>query len=143
MNFAGTTESGVVSTMLAVCASRRSRDWEAITADVSQAFLNAELVEGSDHPVFVKSPAGEVWRLEKALYGLRAAPKAWQRTLRKIMLESKCWAPMPKHGSTFVEIGGTGTTTAHVDDLMICDTKETREGLLSYLQSRLKLTRIQ
>ena len=111
MNFAGTAESGVVRTMLAVCASRRSQGWEALTADVSQAFLNAELVEGSHHPVFVKSPAGEVWRLKKALYGLRAVPKAWQRTLRRIMLASKRWVPMPKHGSTFVEIGGSGMTT--------------------------------
>ena len=75
MNFAGTTESGVVRTMLAVCARRRSRGWEALTADVSQAFLNAELVGGSDHPVFVKSPTREVWRLKRRCMAFGQLPR--------------------------------------------------------------------
>ena len=60
--------------------------------DISTAFLNAELPEG--RVVVVKPPAclyqlglvppGTVWRLHKALYGLRESPSLWagERTKR-------------------------------------------------------------
>ena len=65
---------------------------ELIIADVSQAFLHAEI----DDEVFVQPPSevdgikicvgeeeitldsSKVWRLRNALYGYRKAPKLWQ-----------------------------------------------------------------
>ena len=55
------------------------------STDVSTAFLNAPLV--SDHGIAITPPgilgkmglvrAGELWVLEKALYGLKESPRAW------------------------------------------------------------------
>eukprot|EP00972_Heterocapsa_arctica_P072105 10649872-Heterocapsa_arctica.AAC.1 len=52
---------------------------EVVIGDVSTAFLHAELPE----PVWVIPPPnmrepGMVWRLSKALYGLRKSPQLWQ-----------------------------------------------------------------
>ena len=60
--------------------------------DVKSAFLNGELEE----EVFVKQPPGFidekhphwVYRLDKALYGLRQAPRAWYDTLTKHLSEN-------------------------------------------------------
>ncbi|KAG8077869.1 hypothetical protein GUJ93_ZPchr0007g4308 [Zizania palustris] len=61
--------------------------------DVKSAFLNGELEE----EVYVAQPPGfviegqeaKVYRLDKALYGLRQAPRAWNNkldlTLKKLM----------------------------------------------------------
>ena len=68
-----------------------------VSIDISTAFLNAELPEG--RVVVVKPPAclyqlglvppGTVWRLHKALYGLRESPSLWagERTKRLKSLE--------------------------------------------------------
>ena len=59
--------------------------WSVLSVDVSTAFLNAELPE--DQPIAVRPPAvwvqaglvekGSLRHLQRALYGLREAPKAW------------------------------------------------------------------
>ncbi|CAK0886282.1 unnamed protein product [Prorocentrum cordatum] len=60
--------------------------WHVGALDVKTAFLNADLPV--DHrEIFVRPPAalvkfglvppGEVWRAQKAIYGLRASPRAW------------------------------------------------------------------
>jgi hypothetical protein len=59
--------------------------------DVKSAFLNRDLVE----EVYVKQPlgfvvekgAGIVLKLNKALYGLRQAPRAWNARLDKELIK--------------------------------------------------------
>ena len=61
--------------------------WEVHHLDVKSAFLNGEIKE----EVYVLQPEGfekenqryKVYRLLKALYGLRQAPRAWYARLRK------------------------------------------------------------
>ena len=59
-------------------------------ADVSTAFLHATLWQ----KIFVIPPkeyypqGGVLWRLKKALYGLKGSPKAWQQHLAKTMLDA-------------------------------------------------------
>ena len=61
-----------------------SCDWSIVSADVSTAFLHAEL--RSDVPIFMMPPsefypdAGKnvLWQLQRAMYGLRSAPRDWQ-----------------------------------------------------------------
>jgi hypothetical protein len=55
-------------------------NWEVYQLDVKSAFLHGELSEN----VYVDQPQGyqkggknEVYKLKKALYGLRQAPRAW------------------------------------------------------------------
>ena len=71
------TPAFVVVKMLTVLAL--SFGWCIWCADVATAFLHAPLV---GDPVFVLPPPDHhstlIWRLKKAMYGLRQAPKAWQ-----------------------------------------------------------------
>ena len=60
--------------------------------DVKSAFLNGDLKE----EVFVKQPPGfedvelpdHVFKLNKALYGVKQAPKAWYERLSKFLLKN-------------------------------------------------------
>jgi hypothetical protein len=71
-----------VRLILAIAAHR---GWEVHHMDVKSAFLNGDLEE----VVYVTQPPGftsdgrehEVYRLHKALYGLRQAPRAWNAKL--------------------------------------------------------------
>ena len=65
--------------------------WEVHHLDVKTAFLHGELKE----TVYVTQPEGfqvkgserKVYKLNKALYGLRQAPRAWNNKLNRILLE--------------------------------------------------------
>ncbi|KAF0910082.1 hypothetical protein E2562_001318 [Oryza meyeriana var. granulata] len=71
-----------VRLLLAVAAHA---GWSVHHMDVKSAFLNGELAE----EVYVQQPPGfvidgqehKVYRLRKALYGLRQAPRAWNAKL--------------------------------------------------------------
>ncbi|CAE8734515.1 unnamed protein product [Polarella glacialis] len=56
------------------------KQWPIREGDVSSAFLHAPL--DADLPIFVRPPAcvfqGRYWKLRKALYGLRVAPRTFQ-----------------------------------------------------------------
>ena len=65
-------------------------DWSIGTADFATAFLNAHLVDNEDGIYIVKPPQYLVelgleesniyWKLDRAMYGLRKAPKKWEET---------------------------------------------------------------
>lgn len=63
--------------------------WSFYIVDVKSAFINASL----SSPSFIKIPLGatenrnsHVWKLKKALYGLRRSPAEWNRELSGTML---------------------------------------------------------
>eukprot|EP00972_Heterocapsa_arctica_P018123 2677498-Heterocapsa_arctica.AAC.1 len=63
-------------------------NWVVCIGDVSTAFLHAPL--GAER-VYVRPPPnlrepGVLWRLQKALYGLRAAPRLFQEYMEKVLL---------------------------------------------------------
>ncbi|CAA7056013.1 unnamed protein product [Microthlaspi erraticum] len=68
-----------------------SHGWEIYHLDVKTAFLHGELKE----TVYVCQPEGfekegsgsKVYKLNKALYGLRQAPRAWNNKLNQILVE--------------------------------------------------------
>jgi hypothetical protein len=71
--------------------------WSVHHMDVKSAFLNADLGEEvyvSQPPGFiVKGQEQKVYKLHKALYGLRQAPRAWNSKLDTVLHEvgfSKC-----------------------------------------------------
>ena len=56
------------------------------TGDISTAFLHADIRE----TVYVRPPSevqtdGKVWRLLKALYGLKSSPKTWSDHLASLL----------------------------------------------------------
>ncbi|GJV42127.1 retrovirus-related pol polyprotein from transposon TNT 1-94 [Tanacetum coccineum] len=74
-------------------ANTASKNMVIYQMDVKTAFLNGDLQE----EVFVSQPEGfedpehptHVYRLKKALYGLKRAPRAWYDTLLKFLMETK------------------------------------------------------
>ncbi|KAL9265744.1 Retrovirus-related Pol polyprotein from transposon RE2-like protein, partial [Drosera capensis] len=80
-----------LDTVRVVLALAANRSWEVHHMDVKSAFLNGELEE----EVYVTQPEGFevqgqkhlVYRLSKALYGLRQAPRAWNTQLDKSLKE--------------------------------------------------------
>jgi hypothetical protein len=93
------------------------------SADVCTAYLNAPLVE---EDIFVRPPheAGmgpKVWRLQKALYGLRQAARAWYGRLQEALMQEGFQSPAQ---DPCLFIRGTGDTKTyvliHVDDAAVC-----------------------
>ena len=76
--------------LLARCSDKGDQGHEAFVADNTQAFLNAEVREGEQ--LYAKPPEGwnpkiltdgrhVVWRVRKAMLGLRTSPRRWQQHL--------------------------------------------------------------
>ena len=110
-----------VRLILAVAAHR---GWEVHHMDVKSAFLNGDLNE----EVYVSQPPGfvakgheqGVYRLHKALYGLRQAPRAWNAKLDASLASLGFSRSASEHG---VYSRGTANTLLivgiYVDDLVI------------------------
>ena len=70
------------------------RNWQVTSCDVSSAFLNTPITT----EIFVVPPHefiqdnNIVWRLNKALYGLRTAPKLWQQHIGATLAKNTCQA---------------------------------------------------
>lgn len=103
--------------------------WEVHHLDVKTAFLHGELKE----IVYVTQPKGfevkgserKVYKLNKALYGLRQAPRAWNNKLNRILLEfgfEKC----SKEHSVYRKTVGQSilVVDVYVDDLFVCGASE-------------------
>ncbi|KAF0931465.1 hypothetical protein E2562_004588 [Oryza meyeriana var. granulata] len=84
--------------------------WPVHHMDVKSAFLNGELIE----EVYVRQPPGftvaghedKVLRLDKALYGLRQAPRAWSRAREPIQVWSGSRMRVPGARSVPSEVPG-------------------------------------
>ena len=112
--------------MLVASSHDRNNDPESnhitVSTDVHTAFLHADV----DQDLFTEPPepdewydAGlkedEVWKLNKALYGYRKAPKLWHQHLVSVLESLNCH-PLLTDPSCF---GNDETNTnifAHVDD---------------------------
>ena len=87
----------MLRTLISLASLQR---WAVASWDVSTAFLYAQLPE--DHVVYCRPPnalirlglvqPGVVWKLNKALYGLRTSPKAWEEE-RDEKLQNLTWSP--------------------------------------------------
>ena len=76
--------------LLERCLDKRDQGHDAFVADYTQAFLNAEVREGEQ--LYAQPPEGwnrkiltdgrrVVWRVRKAMLGLRTSPRHWQEHL--------------------------------------------------------------
>ena len=94
--------------------------WGLVVGDVSTAFLHAPLPEGS--VVLVEPPPslkkkGYVWKLNKAVYGLRQAPRLFQEFLAR-ELEKVGWMRLLADPQFFVHPDGA-MLSIHADDLLL------------------------
>ena len=101
-----------------------SKEWEIHHLDVKTAFLHGELKE----EVYVNQPEGfeikgkeeKVYKLNKALYGLRQAPRAWNVKLNRI-LQGLGFTRCSKEPSLYrkEEKKGLIIVCVYVDDLLV------------------------
>ena len=98
-----------------------ARAWMTYSFDISTAFLHAPL---SGEPVYVWPPKefyhfGKVlWRLKKAMYGLRSAPKDWQAHWAAVLL-SIGFIRLQSDANVYMHREFAVYILAYVDDLMI------------------------
>ena len=82
--------------LLARCLDKRDQGHEAFVADCTQAFLDAEVREGEQ--LYAQPPEGwnpkvlmdgrrVVWKVRKAMLGLRTSPRRWQEHLSSKLKE--------------------------------------------------------
>ena len=80
------TANADITSVRAVLAASVPRKFDAKVIDIKTAFLNAKLPDQME-TVYVRPPQalvefglvqpGTIWRVQKAIYGLRVSPKAW------------------------------------------------------------------
>lgn len=122
--YAPVTKLETVRILLALAAHN---GWQVHHMDVKTAFLNGEILE----EVYVMQPEGfekrgqelKVYKLLKALDGLRQAPRAWYEKLNKCLVSlgfQKC--PYEHAVYTRKSKGDTIIVGVYVDDLLITGT---------------------
>lgn len=122
--FAPVTRLEIVRLLLALAAKH---EWEVHHLDVKSAFLNGVIHE----EVYVSQPKGyvkkgsehKVYKLLKALYGLRQAPRAWYSRLSQYLLKLgfvKC----PFEHVVYTKRDGVNSLIVgvYVDDLLVTGT---------------------
>ena len=143
--YAGTLD---IASMRATIAHAAHMGWDLAAMDVSAAFLNAPLPEGH-REVIVRPPAimvffglvpeGQLWRANRAIYGLRISPKAWQdqrdtdlavmrlqyQGVEMMLVQSAAdpavWSVIP---TTCPSAQPLGYVLAYVDDLLMTGSTE-------------------
>ncbi|KAG8479120.1 hypothetical protein CXB51_029820 [Gossypium anomalum] len=115
------------TTIRTILALSVMKGWPLRQVDVNNAFLNGELTEEiymEQPPGFEEvSPNGQqlVCRLNKALYGLRQAPRAWFQTLRQYLVGQLGFHASKADPLLFIRAtsGNLLLLMAYVDDIVI------------------------
>ena len=110
-------------------------DLECHSADVTNAFLNAIL----DEEVYVQCPPGfttpgMAWRLKRALYGLKTAPRAWFKELTSFLF-TKGFKPVPEDPCILLHHSGI-IIFFYIDDFLFIG-PQSREAEISDLKHSL------
>ena len=114
--------------------------WDVVTADISSAFLQAPIPEGE--LVLVKPPPeleqnpDVLWKLRKALYGLKTSPKLWQQHLSSKLEELGL---RKNKADPCIFVGGKRLVMTYVDDLLIVGEKQEQESFLAKLSAQFPL----
>ena len=89
--YASTPMFTILRTLLLIQLARPG--WTARLGDVSTAFLHAPLSQRNEKPTYIWPPKelcprqDKLWRLQRAMYGLRSSPKARQDYLAQVLQE--------------------------------------------------------
>jgi hypothetical protein len=110
-------------TIRIILALAAKENWKIFQLDVKSAFLHGELVEDiyvDQPPGYQKGNANEVYKLRKALYGLRQAPRAWYSKIENYFMSEK-FEKCPHEHTLFVKFADQGKlliVSLYVDDLI-------------------------
>ena len=118
-----------IETIRLLVSLAAARGWEVHHLDVKTAFLHGELKE----TVYVTQPEGfekkgsegKVYKLNKALYGLRQAPRAWNHKLNEILYQLQ-FVKCTKEPSVYRKVvnGELLIVAVYVDDLFVTGTSK-------------------
>ncbi|KAL1939017.1 hypothetical protein VTO73DRAFT_10277 [Trametes versicolor] len=132
----------------AIAALAAQRDYAIHVVDVDSAFLNSEIPDGQE--AYIKQPPGFVlvgqeglvWRLRKALYGLRQSGYLWYQKLKSIMLDLgfRVCRSDPCVFFRYLDKNGITIVTSHVDDLaLFCPSDASAIALKSEISSHVPI----
>ena len=130
----------LVTMRLLLCVAL-ARNWGITMGDVSTAFLHALMNE----EVFVWPPkefypeGNCLWRLKKAMYGLRQAPKLWQEHFAEVMTTKLGFRRCKSDPNLYRHESGRLYVLAYVDDLLVVGTDEMRKSFMSQLSEEVLL----
>ena len=117
--FASTPALSTAKVLLSLAATN---GWACRLGDVSTAFLHAELPE--DENIYIQPPAeyysnpNIVWKLKKALYGLKKSPRHWQDHFSEVL--QKLGATRLKSDANAYHFKTLKTIVmSYVDDLLV------------------------
>jgi hypothetical protein len=110
------------STLKLILAHALNNDFSMYIGDVSTAFLHASVIQ----PTYVSPPEdyqtdskeNVVWKLKRAMYGLKSAPKSWQEHLKEVLQEMGL-QQMKSDSCLFSSADRQVYVIVYVDDLFI------------------------
>ncbi|KAJ9519136.1 hypothetical protein QJQ45_007693 [Haematococcus lacustris] len=130
------------TTLRTLLAKAAAEDMEVHQVDVDAAFLNGQLEP--NEIIYVQQPEGfvegsrnTVCKLQKALYGLRQAPRAWHARLKQV-LEGMGFRASESDPALFTMQRQAGMVylLVYVDDCLICTEKGDTDSL-DYVKQQL------
>ena len=130
----------LVTMRLLLCMAL-ARNWGITLGDVSTAFLHAAM----SGEVFVWPPKevypnGDcLWKLKKAMYGLRQAPKLWQEHFAEVMTSRMGFRRCKSDPNLYCHESGRLRVLAFVDELLVVGTDEVRKDFMSKLSEEVLL----
>ena len=117
------------------------------SCDFTNAFLNAELHEDvylNAPPGSPPLPEGMVYKLQRALYGLKQSPREWNRLLNDFMINECGFTPLKTEKCLYIKRssdGGYVLVCLYVDDLVVAYShRGLYDSFISKVKSRFKIT---
>ena len=112
--------------------------------DVKTAFLYGSL----DETIFMKPPDGydtgkKVWLLQRSLYGLRQAPRMWNKTF-DMFLKSLDLQASVNDNCIYYRVAPIVIIIIYVDDGLVCaEREEDAQAIMQQLESRFEIRELQ
>ncbi len=137
-----------LSSIRSLLACAVEKGWEVIQADFTAAYLHAKL----DEPMYLQQPPGLeeggdqiVWKLNRALYGMKQSEKLWYEEL-KGTLKNLGYGPTRTDPCVFTRRipGANDFITVYVDDLLVTGTRDRQrlDSLVSELGGFYNITNL-
>ena len=148
LRLASTPMFTTLRTLLALQMPRPN--WIARLGDVSTAFLHAPIAkdhDGKQRDVYLCPPKelcpqqDKIWRLKKAMYGLRSSPKAWQDYLAEA-LQKLSFVRLKLEPNVYTNATRDCYIMVYVDDLLVLGDKTAVDSTFEAVQKQVLLKHI-
>ena len=137
--YAGTP---IYSTLRLLLTLSLNNNWTVRTGDISVAFLHAAAATDDlyMHPPteFYNKEDGIVWKLNKAIYGLRSSPKAWQTHLAHVLQQLGLQRSTAEPNIYYTQ-QRSAYILVYVDDLLLLGDEEVTNKIFAAIQQHLLL----